>query len=812
MSVDDLRQDLRYGARQLLRKPTFAAIIVGTLAVGIGASTAIFSVLKGVYLDALPYDEPDRLTYIWHGDTDGMCCGPLSGPDFVDLRANSKTFEDMAILHSGGMNLTGDGDPERILGARITPNLFSLLHVQPALGRPITEEDQLAGEPVVVLSDRLWRHRFGADPAMVGTTIEINGELHTVVGVLPVGFKALSPWRVNEVHDVFVPLPRERLEEGRGSHSLLTIGRLQPGASVEGGDAELKTIASRLEEQYPESNHKKTFYVHSMHERLVGRAGTQLFMLLGAAGFMLLIVCGNVASLLLARAMGRQSEMAIRAAVGAGRGRIARQLLTESLLLAFLGGVAGIALAIWAMSSLRTLIPADVPRLANVGIDGSVLGFALVVALLTGIVFGLAPAASASRTNLVESLKEGRGSRGGSRRRSVLRGSLIAGQFGLALVLAHGAGLMGKSYLDSRGREMGFDPENVLTVELTLGGERYDEPWARDEFLRETIDRVTVIPGVVQAGAKSRLPLRGGTNGNVWTEDNPERPLSGPFGPLVELGRVSGDYFDAMGIRLLAGRTLVPDDSMAASPGTVINREMADRLWPEQNAVGKRYSFRDEPPNWMTVVGVVEDVRQWGPYNRPRAEHYLPYAAPGWGQSRRMFLIVKTDVDPLSVAWPVREAVLAVDPKQPISAVRTMKGVLSDEFAGQRFITTLVSLFAGIALLLVAAGVYGVISFFVASSTQEIGIRMALGAERRRVLGLTLLRGIKLSLIGVVIGTGGVFASTRVIQSLLFGASPVDIPTILGGVLALVGVAVLASLVPALRAARVDPVTALRAE
>ena len=812
MSLDDLRQDLRYGARQLLRKPTFTAIVVGTLAIGIGASTAIFSVLKGVYLDALPYEEPDRLTYIWHGDTDGMCCGPLSGPDFVDLRASSETFEDMAVLSSGGTSLTGDGDPERVLGARITPSLFSLLRVQPALGRPITVEDQLAGEPVVVLSDRLWRYRFGGDVATVGRTIEINGEPHTVVGVLPAGFKALSPWRVNETHDVFVALPRERLEEGRGSHSLLTIGRLQPDVSVESGDAELKTIASRLEEQYPDSNDKKTFYVHSMHERLVGGAGTQLFMLLAAAGFMLLIVCGNVASLLLARAMGRQGEMAIRAAVGAGRGRIARQLLTESLLLALLGGFAGIALAIWATSSLRTLIPGDVPRLANVGIDGAVLGFALLIAIVTGVLFGLAPAISASRTNLVESLKEGRGGRSGGRRRNILRGSLIAGQFGLALVLAHGAGLMAQSYLDSRGREMGFDAENVLTVDLTLGGERYDEPWVRNEFLRETIARVATIPGVVQAGAKNRLPLRGGTNSRVWTEDNPERPLSGPFGPLVELGRVSGDYFDAMGIRLLSGRTLLPDDSMAASPGTVINREMAERLWPEQNAVGKRYSFRDEPPTWMTVVGVVEDVRQWGPYNRARAEHYLPYSAPGWGQSRRMFLFVKTDVEPLSVAGPVREAVLAVDPKQPVSEVRTMKGVLSDEFAGQRFITTLVSLFAAIALLLVAAGVYGVVSFFVAGSTQEIGIRMALGAERRRVLGLTLLRGTKLALIGVVIGTGGVFASTRVIQSLLFGASPVDIPTILAGVLTLLGVGVLASLVPALRAARVDPVTALRAE
>ncbi len=810
--IEELRQDLRYAVRQLLRKPTFAAIIIGTLAVGIGSNTAIFSVFNGVFLDPLPYDEPDRLAYIFHGDTDGICCGPLSGPDFLDFRATTETFSDVVVMSTRNTNLTGDGDPVVVLGAKITPSTFSLLGVQPVRGRSFTDEDELGDGRIVVLSHGLWRNRLGADPEIVGGTVEVNGEPHTVVGVLPPDFNVPSPWYTNQMHDIYFPFLRSEVDQGRSSHGFIAFGRLKPGVSVETGDAELKAIAKTLEERYPDTNQKKTAYVFSMHERLFGRIGLQLILLLSAAGFMLLIVCGNVASLLLARATGRQTEMAIRGAVGAGRGRIIRQLLTESLLLALMGGAAGVALTIWAMTFLRALMPTDIPRVANVGIDGAVFGYALVISILAGIVFGLAPALSASRSDLTESLKEGRGSQRRGSRHSLLRGSLVTGQFALALILANGATLMMQSYLHFRGQEQGFDPDNVLTVNVSLQGERYSDVWARDNFLRQTIQHVRAIPGVGHVGAVSKLPLRGGTNSSVWTEDNPERPLSGPFGPLIEFSRVSGDYFDAMGIRLLAGRLPTANDSVAGAPGTIINQEMANRLWPDQNAVGKRYSFRSEPPNWMTVVGVVEDVRQWGPYSRARAEHYLPYTAPGWASGYRMYLIVKTETDPLSLVGQVREAVLAVDPDQPVSEIRTMEGVLEDQFAGQRFATLLVGTFAAIALLLVAAGVYGVVSFFVAQTSHEIGIRMALGAGRGRVLGLTLLRGLRLALTGAAIGTGGVFATTQVIRSLLYGASPIDIPTMAAGAVALLCVAALASLVPAQRAARVSPVTALRNE
>ncbi len=808
---EELTQDLRYGIRQLLKKPMFTAIVIGTLALGIGANTAVFSVLKGVFLDPLPYDDPQALTFIWHGSTDGVCCGPLSGPDFLDFRRMTERFEDIAVLASRNTNLSSDGDPVVVLVVYITPSMLSLLSASPFLGRFFTADDEISGTQTVILSHGLWQ-RLGGDQNVIGSTIRLNRESFTVIGVTPPGFDVPTPWRSNQTHDVYFPFAREQLEQERNSNWLLAIGRLKEGVPVETGDAELKSLALALEEQYPNTNREKTAYVISMHERLVGGVGTQLVMLLSAAGFMLLIVCGNVANLLFSRATSRQTEMAIRAAVGASRSRIFRQLLTESMLLSGLGGLIGIAIAVGSMGLLRASIPTNIPRIANIGIDGTVLAFAVGISLVTGILFGLAPSLSASRTNLTASLKEGKGSPIFGSRRALLRGALVTTQFALALVLANGAALMVQSYLRFRGMEQGFDTANVLTVNVALEGESYEDISIRDRFLRETLRRVTSIPGVTQAGATSKLPLNGGTNGSVWIEDSPDRSLSGGSGPSIEISLATGDYFSAMGIGLVAGRLPVADDSIAAHPGTIINQEMARQLWPDQNPIGKRYSFRTDPPNWMTVVGVVEDVRQWGPYRSPRPEHYLPYTAPNWVLGGRMYLIVKTDIDPMSIVGQVREAVLSVDPDQPISEIRTMEQVLGERFAGQRFNTILVGLFASIALLLVSAGVYGVVSFFVAQSSHEIGIRMALGAGSGRVLRMTVVRGLRLAVIGAVLGLGGIFATTRVIRSLLYGTDPVSIPTMIGGATALVCVGILASLIPALRAARLNPVNALRSD
>jgi len=442
-----------------------------------------------------------------------------------------------------------------------------------------------------------------------------------------------------------------------------------------------------------------------------------------------------------------------------------------------------------------------------------VLGFALGISVLTGIVVGLAPVLSASRTDLTESLEEGRGSAESGSRRNLLRATLVVSQLALALVLANGAALMVQSYLRFRGMEQGFQPENVLTVSLSLQGERYEETTPRAQFLDAVMDRLEAIPGVRDVGATSKLPLRGGSNNQVWAEDDPERLPSGGDGPLIEFSRVSAEYFPAMGIQLVAGRYVTAGDTATGQVGALINQEMAGRLWPEQDPVGKRYSYRTEPPEWITVVGVVRDVRQWGPYRRAQAENYLPYAAlPDRMAGYRMFLILRTDVKPLSILGAVRQTILAVDGDQPISEILTMDQVVSSQFAGQRFNTTLATIFAGIALLLVTAGVYGVVSFHVARTSHEIGVRMALGAGRGRLLGLTLFRGLRLSSIGAAIGVAGIFASNTVIRSMLYGANPLSIPTMVIGALGLVGVGALASLVPAYRAASVSPVSAIRGE
>jgi putative ABC transport system permease protein len=807
---DELRQDIRYGVRQLLKKPTFTAIIIGTLALGIGASTAVFGVLKAVFLEPLPYPASENLALIRMGSTTGMCCGPNSGPDILDFRRNSRTFESIEAISSAGANLTDDGDAELVLGGRVTTGFVEMLGVEPALGRSFTADEQQPGNNrVVILSDELWKRRFNADPGILGNTITLNREPHTVVGIMPEGFDVLSPWTVGRTHQLYWPLPADELEQGRDSHWLLTYGRLAEGSNLDAGTAELVSIAAALEEQYPASNMEKTVYPISLHEILVGRVGFQLLMLLAAAGFVLLIVCGNVASLLLAKATTRQGEIAIRAAVGASRGRVIRQLLTESLLLASLGGVAGIALTMWGVGILRAAMPASIPRIDQIGVDWTLLGFAAGVSILTGIVFGLAPALSASRTNLTQSLKEGKINEPTGPVRKHMRNALVVGQFALALLLANGAALMLKSYSQARGTDFGFDYENVLTLRVSLEGPQYEQAGNRYMFLRDALERVAAMPGVGHVGAISKLPFEGGTNTHVWAEDDPERTENPNEGPLIELSRVVDGYFQAMGIALVAGRYLTLEDTTSANPGAIVNQEMARRLWPDENPLGKRFSFRDNPPRWITVVGVVADVRQFNVYRRPISEMYLPFPVR---PRNSMYLVARTEVEPLSLVSAVRREVFSVDRDQPISQVRAMTQVLSGQFARQRFNTMLTGIFAGVAVILVAAGIYGVMSYLVARGTHEIGVRMALGAGERRVLRLIVLRGLTLALIGSVLGLAGVFASTSVTRTMLFGMSPIDVPTIAAGTLFIITVGIVGSLVPAIRAMRVSPVTALRAE
>jgi putative ABC transport system permease protein len=597
------------------------------------------------------------------------------------------------------------------------------------------------------------------------------------------------------------------LEYGRGSHWLLTYGRLKDGATVDQGSAELTNLAAGLAEQYAESNENKTTYTWSLRERLVGRVGFQLIMLLGAAGFVLLIVCGNVASLLLARATSRQSEMAIRAAVGASRSRVIRQLLTESLVLALLGGAAGLALAVWGVGILRTSMPADIPRIDQIGVDWWVVGFAASIAMLTGVVFGLAPAFSASRADLVGALKDGKATIPAGSFRSPMRSGLVIAQFALALLLANGAAMMLKSYGQSRSTDLGFDYNNILTMRVVLDGPQYEVEGGRQLFLLDAIERIAGLPGVSHVGVTSKIPLEGGTNTHVWAEDDPERPSLG--GPLIELSRIGGDVVPALGIDLLAGRLLTINDTTSANPSALINQEMANRLWPDEDPVGKRFSFRDDTPLWITVAGVVRSVRQWSVYRPPISEMYVPF---NLRPTNSMYLVIRSDVDPTSLVAAVRRELTAIDREQPVSQVRAMREVLSGQFARQRFNLILTTVFASVALVLVTAGIYGVMSFFVAQGTRDIGIRMALGSGQKRVLNLVVKRGLALTVIGSVVGLGGVFATMQITRNMLFGLSPIDIPVLAAGTVFIIVVGVIGSLIPALRATKVNPVNALRME
>jgi putative ABC transport system permease protein len=808
--LDTLRQDIRCAVRQLVKDPTFTATVVAILAIGVGANTAVFSVFRSVFLEPLAYDTPSQLVALRHSERNGAeCCGPLSGPDYLDFRESSETFSSISLFSSASANLTGgDDEPEQVLGGLVTVGMFEMLGVRPVLGRTFLPREEELGAPVAILSNDLWNRRFDADPGVVGTAITLNREPHTVVGVMPPGFDMPSPYYVGRTHQVYWPLSKERLQDGRGGHWLLGYGRLKEGVTLEAAGEEMAAITGALAEQYPDTNEGKGVRLIDLHEWLFGWVGGQLLVLLGAAGFMLLIVCGNVASLLLARATTRQTEMAIRAAVGASRGRIVRQLLTEGLIVSLVGGAAGVLLAVWGVGVLSAAIPSSIPRIDALTVDRLVLFFALGLSIVTGILFGLAPALTASRANLTESLKEGKGGWSGRSAKNPLRSALVIGQFGLAVLLATSAALMVKSYWRFRDSERGFVAENVLTARLTLQGPQYEDAGRRYAFYRAAIERIGGLPGVTAVGATSKLPLGGGTNTRVWAEDDPERPMQGG-GPLIELSRVVSDYFPAMGIELLAGRYLTDQDTVSASPGAIINEEMARRLWPGEDPLGKRFSRRWDTPVWTTVVGVVRNVRQWSLYRPAISEMYLPYPTD---PTHWFFLTVRTAGDPLSVASAVRREVFALDPDQPLAEVQTMEGMVEGALAGQRFNTILTGLFAGIALLLVAAGIYGVMSYFVARGTHEIGIRIALGGGRPGVLKLVLRRGLKLALLGAGVGIIAVFASIKVIAAMVFGVSPADALTVGAGAVFIILVGLLGSLIPAHRATRVSPLTALRSE
>jgi predicted permease len=805
--METLIQDLRYAVRMLIKRPAFTFVVVAALALGIGANTAIFSVVNSILLRPLPYRDPDRLAMIWMDNKRMNVDQDIhSFANYLDYRDQNQVFETMAAYSGISLNLVGVGEPERIIGSAATASLFEVLGVAPERGRVFTVDEETIGQNrVAVLSYGLWQRRFGGDPNIVGQEILVSDVSRTVIGVMPPNFK--FPDKDDEI---WVPMALDdNQKRSRGSFGYYAIGRLKPGVSLEQAQAEMATIASNLASQYPILEGLGVNLV-PLHQQVTGRVRPALLVLLGTVAFVLLIACANVANLLLARSAGREREIAIRTALGANRKRLIRQLLTESALMGLAGGAIGILIAKWGLSALIALSPEDIPRLDQIGIDGRVLGFTLLVSLATGLIFGLVPAIQASKPDLNESLKEGgRSSTSGVERRRV-RSSLVVLEVALSLVLLIGAGLMIKSFSRLQKVDLGFNPDRLVSMNIQLSRTKYQGPLST-QFFRQLIERVEAMPGVESAGATTAIFIDALPNSTNFTvEGKPPTPAAEQIETPVD--SVTPSYFRTMGIALMQGREFTEQDGLESPPVAIINNTFARRFWPGENPLGRRFKFGDSDSNapWMTIVGVVDDMRRTGLDVDVRCETFLPYT------QRRFIgflsLVVRAKADPRGIATAVRDQVWSIDPGQPVSHIRTMDQLLDGMMAQRRLNMVLFALFGGVALVLAAVGVYGVISYSVTQRTHEIGIRMALGAGRADVLKLIVRNGMTLVLIGVGIGLIAAFALTRLMTTLLFEVSATDLATFaaISGILSSVGLA--ACFVPALRAIKVDPMVALRYE
>jgi putative ABC transport system permease protein len=805
-------QDLRYGARMLLRNPGFSFVAIVTLSLGIGANTAIFSLVNAVLLQPLPYRDPARIVRIGGANLrTGKDMGSFSPQDFYDWKARNTVFESIAAYDGWSPSLTGEGEPEKIEAGRVSASFFSILRAQPTIGRAfLPHEEERGNHMVVVLSHRLWQRRFGADPAIVGKQISLSALSYTVIGVMPARFEfpRLTGAMLNEP-ELWAPFAPDLNDWTRSSRAVdAGIARLKPHATLDEAEAEMKAIAGQLEQQYPETNAGAGVSIASLHESLVGKSRAALLIFLAAVALVLLIACANVANLLLARASVRQKEIAIRTALGAGRARVIRQLLTESILLAALGGALGLLLALWSTDLLVAGASGVLPHLGAIKMDGLVLGFTFLVSLMTGIAFGVTPALQASKPDLNEMLKEGGRTSGASVGNRRARNLLVIAEVAVSLVLLVGAGLLIKSFLRLQEVKPGFDPERVLAMEMFLPGAKYPEEYQHIAFFEQVLTRTQALPGVEAAGVVSVLPIGENYDRFGFTVEG-EPPLPPGEGPSADRYMVSSGYLRAMGIPLLGGRQFNEQDGTNAPPVVIVNENFARHYWPNQSAVGKRIRTGDETNPWREVVGVVADVKQYGLDTPSTLQIYLPH---GQSPSQQMVMVVKTKGDPESQVASVRNEVWAVDKDQPVYNIRTMEQLLSKSMAQRRFNMLLVGIFASVALVLAAIGLYGVMAYSVTQRTHEIGIRMALGAQAKDVLKMVVGQGMMLALLGVVVGLTAAFALTRVMSSLLFNVSATDPTTFIGVSLLLSLVALMACYIPARKATRVDPMVALRYE
>lgn len=803
--MQSLWQDLRFGARMLLKRPGFTAVAVLILALGIGANSAIFSVINGVILRPLDYADPDRLVVVWEKikQTDQL---ELAPDDYFDYRDSAQFIEHLAASDRRNYNLTGGDDPVRIEGAAVTASLFPALGVAPALGRTFSpEEDRAGADPVVVLSYGLWQRRFGGDPKIIGRAISLSGAAHTVIGVMPASFQFPPSQAQSGVVRSELWTPRRlETETGRNSHSLFVVGRLKPGVTMAQAKAGIETIAARRQQTSRDTHESIGANTLPLGDQVARRIKPSLMALLGAVGIVLLIACANVANLLLLRAASRRKEIAIRAAMGAGRARLLRQLMIESLLLALLGGGAGLLIAYWGVDALLTLGGGVIPRADEVTVDARVLGFTLLISLLTGVIFGLIPALRASGLDLNEALRDGgRISTGGSNR---LRGALVVAEVALALVMLIGAGLLIKSFWRLQQVAPGFNPENLLAMETSLASARYDTPQSQAAFFKQTLERINSLPGVQSAAIVNNPPLSSRRSVDGFLIEGRPEPRSRSETPLADYRSISPDYFRAMNIPISQGRAFTEADAADAPPVAIVNEAVVRRYWPNESPIGRRIKMRDR---WQTIVGVVGDVRQSGLDAEASTHVYMPFAQNPQG---RMGLVIRTSAEPMSLAAAVRNQIGAIDKDQPVYNVQTMERTVADSVSPRRLNMLLLGILAAVALALALTGIYAIIAYSVAQRTREIGVRIALGAQRRDVMRLVVGHGMSLALLGVAVGLALALGLTRFLSGLIYDVSATDPATFAAVVALLAIVALVACYIPARRATKVDPMIALRYE
>ena len=811
--LDSVIKDIRYGARGLLKHPGFTAIVIVTLALGIGASTAIFSVVNSVLLRRLPYKTADRIAAIQELDPNGKLV-QVTSANFLDWRAQNTVFEQLAAIRTATTNIALADHAERIDLAQTNANFFDIFGITPQYGRLFNPQDEQAGhQPVVVLSDALWQRRFGADPSMVGKSVTLDGRNYTVIGIAPRGFQYpdrteiwLPPLRlVPEMNE------RQDVTQTRGMGYLAAVGLLRQGVTLDQAKAEMETITARLRQQYPDTNNRRFNRVVTLHQHLIGDTSKVLWLLLGAVTFVLLIGCANVANLLLASGASRQKEMAIRTALGASRLRMMRQLFTESTMLALAGGAVGLLIAFWGLTAIKKLLPGDFPRLQEIQIDWRVLGFTFAASVLTGILFGLAPALQISRRDVQESIREtGRGS-SGSRRQSRFRQALIVGEVALSVVLLAGAGLLFRSFMHLQTVNAGFVAQQVLTARLSPSGTNFTEDSHYTNFYNRVMEKVSAIPGVQDVGAINTLPLSKGPTAAFRVDG---RPVTTPDKwPGANYRVVSVNYFRAMSIPMVHGRAFTDRDSENAPLAIIVNQQLAREVFSGEEVVGKRITFgntdENQQPVWFEIVGVAANVRSLELREEPTPELYFSLLQNAWPA---MSLVIRSNVEPASLGASVRQIVSEVDKSVPVSNVATMDHLVSQSITQPRFNLFLLGLFGAVAMILSAAGIYGVTSYTVTQRTHELGIRMALGAQVGDVLRMILKQGMAVIGVGLVLGLIAASGLMRLLRNLLFGVGENDPVTFVAITLLLLLVALVACYVPARRATKLDPLIALRSE